>query len=193
MIYCNRQGNHSSKRVFRMQKPTFFLLRALSLFVPTSCACGIVSHGENISFFGPESFRRADVVPFPGRIEKAPTRGKNRPPDPVLIVYNLPRISDSDTRRLTMTENGSPAENPDRSAISLSGEDLLDDSIRGDWHYFGLRKTNRPGWHVKEVRRASPVPGGITDGENGRGTLPLTFIQQSGPAKEKSRPESTVT
>jgi hypothetical protein len=132
----------------------FFFLCGISLLWLSSCANGTTRHEENIAVSHPESFRTENVEPFNDRIEEAERKGETWPRDPILIVFNLLRISSDEARTMSMTKESSPAENPDRVTLSIFREGLLDDSIRGDWHYFELRKTNNRGWRVTAIRRA---------------------------------------
>ncbi len=149
-----------------------FCLCGITLFFSHSCVCGIAQHKENIAVPNPDSFRIENVDPFNARIEEATNKGESWAGDPILIILNLLKISSSDARSIVMAKESSLSENPDRTTVSILRDGLLDDSIRGDWHYFELRKMNDQGWRFTEIRRAFLCRRGIQTEKLGKELCP---------------------
>jgi hypothetical protein len=96
-----------------------------------------------------------EVEPFNTRIAEAEKKGETWPRDPILIVFHLLRISGNEAPTIRMAKESPPGESPDRTTLSIFREGLPDDSVRGDWHYFELRRMEEPqGWRVTGIRRA---------------------------------------
>ncbi|MCX5834979.1 MAG: hypothetical protein NTV99_10820 [Deltaproteobacteria bacterium] len=143
------------KRASDVGKSNLFLwLFSISLLLLSSCACINTWQGENLAASTPGSYRIENVAPFNAKIEEAVKKGEVWPGDPILIALNLLKISNDGARLLVMSKESSPAENPDRTGVTVIRDGFLDDSLRGDWHYFELRKMNDQGWRFTEIRRA---------------------------------------
>jgi len=137
-----------------------------------SCACINTRQAENFTVLILDSYRLENIAPSNEKIEEAVKKGEAWPRDPILITMNLLMISNDEARLLVMSKESSPAENPDRTEVTVIRDGLLDDSVRGDWHYFELRKMNDQGWRFTEIRRAFLCRRGIQTEKLGKEFCP---------------------
>ena len=156
-----------------MRKSIFFLwLFGISLLLSNSCACTHTRQGENFTALILDSYRLENIAPYNEKIEEAIKKGEVWPGDPILITMNMLMISSDDARLLIISKESSPAENADRTEVTVIRDGLLDDSVRGDWHYFELRKLSDQGWRFTEIRHAFLCRRGIQTERLGKELCP---------------------
>lgn len=173
MIYLRRQKRNLPKRASGMRKLILSLwICCLFVFILNACAYSNIQKGENVPIPILESYRYESISPFNSTIEEALIRGENWPGDPVLIVINLFKVTDLETPYMSMTKENDPGENPNRTTITVFRDGFLDDSVRGDWHYFELGKMNDQGWRFTEIRRAFLCRRGIQTEKLGKELCP---------------------
>ncbi len=127
----------------------FLLLGILFL---ASCAAAPGDLSERLQN-EPASWATLDAAPLNKRVEEAVARQEPWPRSPLLVTLHLVG-GDEDTRELVLKEIKNRGEGADSSKVVCIRDGLLDDSVRGDWHEFHLKRLPDGTWRVSEAKAA---------------------------------------
>lgn len=101
----------------------------------------------------PESWAAGDVEALNARVAEAVAEDESWPRSPLLLALHLIG-GDEDTRSLVIEEVKNRGEGADETKVVCIRDGLLDDSIRGDWWEFDLRRLANGTWRVSGSRSA---------------------------------------
>lgn len=102
----------------------------------------------------PDSWAAGDVDALNARVAEAVAREESWPRSPLLLALHLIG-GDEDTRSLVIEEEKNRSEGSDETKIVCIRDGFLDDSIRGDWWEFDLKRLADGTWRVSKSRFAT--------------------------------------
>jgi hypothetical protein len=124
----------------------YFVLGILFLAVCTASAGSLSEQLKS----APVSWTTLDASLLNVRIEEAIIAEYSWPQSPLLVTLYLVG-GDEDTRSLVLEEVKNRGEGADLTKVVCIRDGLLDDSVRGDWHEFNLRRLPDNTWRVSDA------------------------------------------
>lgn len=101
----------------------------------------------------PTSWATLAAEPLNERVEKAVASEESWPRSPLLVTLHLIG-GDEDARELVVREVKNRGEGADATKVVCIREGLLDDSVRGVWYEFQLKRLANGTWRVSEAKAA---------------------------------------
>jgi hypothetical protein len=127
----------------------FLVLGVLFL---ASCAAASSDLSERLQN-EPTSWATLDTEPLNERVEMAVAGEEPWPRSPLLVTLHLIG-ADDDARELVLEEIKNRGEGADSTKVVCIRDGLLDDSVRGDWHEFDLKRLPDGTWRVSTAKAA---------------------------------------
>ena len=127
----------------------YFVLGMLFLAVSTASAGSLSEQLQGT----PASWATLDTNLLNVKIEEAIAAEDSWPRSPLLVTLYLVG-GDEDTRALVLEEEKNRGEGADSTKVVCIRDGLLDDSVRGDWHEFKLKRLADGTWRVSAAKVA---------------------------------------
>jgi autonomous glycyl radical cofactor GrcA len=125
----------------------------MGILLLSGCASGVHQTDRRLTDIPVRSSESVDVAPLNDAIENALRNGEKWPFGPVQLVIRVLN-AEEETREINIHSTADRLENPQHIEVTITRDGFLDDSVRGDWHYFLLIRKQDGSWRIAKAKRS---------------------------------------
>jgi hypothetical protein len=125
----------------------------MGILLLSGCTFGVHQTNRGLTNIPVRSSESVAVTPWNDAIENAVRNREKWPFGPLQLVIRLLN-AEEETRQINIHSAADRSENPERITVTIIRDGFLDDSVRGDWHYFLLVRQEDGSWRISEAKRS---------------------------------------